>query len=150
MLKDYLERNGIWHRFIEKPFETGHTIESALSVNLDPERVSKSLVVLDSKNNAYVIIIPGNKKLNFTKVKKTFNLKKVHLALPEKARNYSGYDPGETPPLAYLNIKSVGLDKNFLKYDTIFGGGGNRKLIVELKVEDVIRLNKAIVDDFCD
>ncbi|MEM0473135.1 MAG: YbaK/EbsC family protein [Candidatus Aenigmatarchaeota archaeon] len=150
MLSEYLKSKGIWHRFIEKPIETSHTLESALSVNLDPQKVSKSLVVLDSKNNAYVVIIPGNKKLNFNKVKAAFNLKKVHLALPEKAKNYSGYDPGETPPLAYLNIKAVGLDKSFLKYETMFGGGGSKKLIVELKVDDVIKLNNAILDDFCD
>ncbi|MCX8178721.1 MAG: hypothetical protein N3D75_02750 [Candidatus Aenigmarchaeota archaeon] len=150
MLSEYLKSKGIWYRFIEKPIETGHTLESALSVNLNPEKVSKSLVILDNKNNAYVVIIPGNKKLNFSKVKKAFNLKKVHLALPEKAKNYSGYDPGETPPLSYFNIKAVGLDKDFLKHETMFGGGGSKKLIIELKVDDVIKLNNAIVDDFCD
>jgi len=147
-LKKYLEENNIWHRFIEKPRPTQHTLESASMLNLPPERVSKSLVLLDGKRNPYVIIIPGNKKLDFKKVKTVFGLKKVHLALPDKAKNYSGYEPGETPPIHYLKPVKVGLDESFLQYETMYGGGGDKSLIIELKVADVVRLNKAVVAKF--
>ncbi|MEM5801045.1 MAG: aminoacyl-tRNA deacylase [Candidatus Aenigmatarchaeota archaeon] len=147
-LKKYLEEKGIWHRFIDKPKPTRHTLEAAELTGLDPERITKSLVLLDEKNNPYIVIIPGNKKLDFKKVKSIFNLKKVHLAPLNEAKNYSGYEPGETPPLHYLNIKKVGIDKNLLKYDTIFGGGGNKNLIIEIKTQDIIKENKAVIGDF--
>ena len=147
-LKKYLEENKVWHRFISKPKPSQHTLESASMTGLPPERVSKSLVLLDEKHNPYIIIIPGSKKLDFSRVKTVFGLKKVHLALPDKAKNYSGYEPGETPPLHYLKTVKVGLDESFLQYETMYGGGGDKSLIVELKVADVASLNKAVVAKF--
>jgi Cys-tRNA(Pro)/Cys-tRNA(Cys) deacylase len=147
-LKRYLEENKVWHRFISKPRPSQQTLESASMTGLPPERVSKSLVLLDDKHNPYIIIIPGSKKLDFAKVKAVFGLKKVHLALPDDAKNYSGYEPGETPPIHHLKPVKVGLDESFLQYETMYGGGGDKSLIVELKVSDVIRLNGAVVAKF--
>jgi Cys-tRNA(Pro)/Cys-tRNA(Cys) deacylase len=147
-LKEYLKENNIWHKFIEKMQESGHTIESARLSGVDANRLAKSLVLLDEDKKPYLIIIPGPCKLDFNKVRKVFNTKKLHLAPFDQAKNYSGYDPGETPPIHHLIQMKVGLDKRFTQYETMYGGGGDKKLIVELKVIDVIRLNNAIVDDF--
>ena len=45
-----------------------------------------------------------------------------------------------------LFIRGV-VDKKFLEYESIYGGGGARNLLLELKVADVIRLNNAIIGD---
>ncbi|OGI15806.1 hypothetical protein A3K63_00345 [Candidatus Micrarchaeota archaeon RBG_16_49_10] len=148
-LKKFLEENKIWHRFITKSRESGHTLESAELAGLDANRLAKSLVLLDEEKNAYLVIIPGPCKMNFEKARKGFGVKKLHLAPFEETKNYSGYEPGETPPIHHLVPMRTGLDKRFLQYETMYGGGGDKSLVVELKVADVVRLNKAIVSDFC-
>jgi len=37
------------------------------------------------------------------------------------------------------------IDKSLLEYETIYCGGGSRKRLLELRTEDVIRLNDAVV-----
>jgi len=39
------------------------------------------------------------------------------------------------------------LDKKLIQYESIYGGGGKRTKILELKTKDVIRLNNAVVAD---
>ena len=65
----------------------------------------------------------------------------------EEAQDYSGYLPGATPMIHHKLKMRVIIDKGLLKYDTIFGGGGQRTKLLELKTDDVIKLNDAIVGD---
>jgi len=39
----------------------------------------------------------------------------------------------------------VVVDKKLLQFETIFGGGGDRTKLLELKTSDVVRLNNAVV-----
>ena len=110
-LKKYLRENGIWHNFIAKSKESGHTVESAQLAGVDPNRLSKSLVLLDEEKNAYLIIIPGTCKMDFGKVRKAFDIKKLHLCPFDEAKDYSGYEPGETPPIHHLKEMKVGFSQ---------------------------------------
>ena len=42
-LEEYLEKNGVWHRFIEKA-ETIHTADAAQMTGIDLQRITKNLV----------------------------------------------------------------------------------------------------------
>ncbi|MEM7821714.1 MAG: YbaK/EbsC family protein [Candidatus Aenigmatarchaeota archaeon] len=143
-LENYLKQKGIWHKFIEKP-ETIHTADAAAKTGIELGKITKSLVLLDQDENPILAIIPGNSKLSFPKIKKIFGIKKVRLVPFEEAVNYSGYLPGATPMIHHkIKMKTV-LDKKLLQYETIYGGGGERTKLLELKTEDVIKLNEAIV-----
>ena len=39
------------------------------------------------------------------------------------------------------------LDKKLTQYESIYGGGGERTKLLELKTQDIIRLNNAVVAD---
>jgi prolyl-tRNA editing enzyme YbaK/EbsC (Cys-tRNA(Pro) deacylase) len=41
----------------------------------------------------------------------------------------------------------VVMDTRLTRFDSIYGGGGTRTRLLELKVSDVIRLNDAILGD---
>ena len=43
-----------------------------------------------------------------------------------------------------IKMKTV-LDKKLTQYESIYGGGGERTKLLELKTQDVIKLNNAIV-----
>ena len=145
-LKEYLEKNNIWYRIIEKE-ETVHTADAASKTGIPLNKITKSLVCLTDNNIAIVSIIPGDKKLSLKKVARILGVKKVRLCPFEKAHKYSGYPPGATPPLHYQNIEKVIIDEKLMEYKTIFGGGGSRKKLLEIKPKDVVGLNNAIVAD---
>jgi len=145
-LENYLKQEGIWYRFIEKP-ETIHTADAAEKAGVDLKRLTKSLVLLDQDKNPILVIIPGDCKLSFKKVKEAMGAKKIRLVPFEEAENYSGYLPGATP-MVYHKVKmTVIIDEKLTKYDSIFGGGGDRTKLLELKTNDVIRLNNGLVAD---
>ena len=145
-LEKYLQENDVWYQFIEKQ-ETIHTVDAASQSGLDLRKITKSLVLLNQDKEPIMAIIPGDQKLSFGRVKIVSGSKKVRMVPFEEAENYSGYLPGATP-MVYHKIKmKVLLDRNLTKYETIFGGGGERTKLLELKVDDVIKLNEAIIGD---
>ena len=131
-IADYLVQENIWHRFLDKP-ETIHTADAATQAGVDLQRVTKSLVLLDQDKNPLLAIISGNSKLNFPKIKEIVNAKKIHLVPFEEAENYSGYLPGATPMIYHKIKMRVILDEKLKKHETIFGGGGDRTKLLELK-----------------
>jgi Cys-tRNA(Pro) deacylase len=145
-LEKYLKNGGVWYKFIEKP-ETIHTVDAASKAGIELNKVTKSLVLLDRDKNPILAIIPGDCKLSFSKVKEVINTKKVRLVPFEESKNYSGYLPGATPMVFHKVKMIVILDKKLTQYESIYGGGGERTKLLELKTNDVIRLNNAIVAD---
>ncbi len=145
-LEDYLKENSIWHKFINKP-ETIHTADAAEKTGIELKRVTKSLVLLDKDKNVILAIIPGNEKLSFSKLKNIVQSKKVRMVSFEDAKEYSGYLPGATPMIFHKLKMKVVIDKRLTQYESIYGGGGTRLKLLELKTKDVIKLNNAIVED---
>ncbi|MCX6815527.1 MAG: aminoacyl-tRNA deacylase [Candidatus Aenigmarchaeota archaeon] len=144
-LEAYLKENKIWHNFTEKPL-TIHTRDAARLTGIALERLTKSLIFLVDAEPV-VVIIPGNRKASMEKLKKLFMTKDVSLVPFENASEYSGYEPGGTPPLHHKNVKKTIIDRSLVDYATIYGGGGSRTKIVELKPEDIIRLTDATIAD---
>jgi Cys-tRNA(Pro) deacylase len=145
-LKKYLEEEGVWHKFVDKP-ETIHTADAAEKAGIELNKVTKALVILDQDRNPILGIIPGDCKLSFSKVKEAAAAKKVRLVRFEEAENYSGYLPGATAMVFHKIKMKVILDKKLMQHKSIYGGGGERTKLLELKTEDVIRLNNALVAD---
>ncbi len=143
-LRKYLDDHGVWYKIHEKE-STVHTADAAAKTGIPLERITKSLVCL-VKDFAIVCIIPGNCRLNTKKVEKIVE-NKVRICPFDEAHKYSGYDPGATPPCCYENVSKVIVDKKVLGMETTFGGGGTNKSLLEIKPEDVVRLNDALVED---
>ena len=145
-LEEYLKYEHVWHRFVDKP-ETIHTADAAMKAGIELNRVTKSLILLNEDKNPILAIIPGDCKLSFFKVKEAIGAKKIRLVPFEEAEAYSGYLPGATPMVNHKVKMKVVLDEKMTKYESIYGGGGTRTKLLELKTADVIRLNDAIVSD---
>jgi Cys-tRNA(Pro) deacylase len=145
-LESYLKQEGVWYNFVDKP-ETIHTADAASEAGIELDKVTKALVLLDQDKNSILAIIPGNCKLNFSKVKEAVGAKKVRLVPFEEAENYSGYLPGATPMVCHKIKMKVIFDKKLMRYHSVYGGGGERTKLLELKTEDIIRLNDAIIAD---
>lgn len=145
-LEGYLKKETVWHRFVDKP-ETIHTADAAEKAGIELKRVTKSLILLDDDKKPILAIIPGDCKLAFSKVREAVGAKKIRLVPFEDAENYSGYPPGATPMVNHRVKMEVVLDKKLTKYESIYGGGGTRTKLLEMKTADVIRLNEAIIAD---
>lgn len=142
-LENYLKKEGVWYKLIDKP-ETIHTKDAALHTGLDLERITKSLVFL-ADGLPVMVIIPGNRRTNITKLREILKTRDVKLVPFDKAHEYSGYDPGGTPPVGHKNITKTIFEKTLIDYKTIYGGGGSRDKLIEMKPEDIVKLTDAII-----
>lgn len=143
-LKQFLIENKIWYRFIEKP-ETIHTADAAKVAGVDLKKLTKSLILISQEKELVLAIIPGDCRLEISVLEKLLGIKKLSLIPFNEAEKYSGYLPGATPPVGHKKKMKVVIDEKLLKYETIFGGGGDRDKLIELKTQDVIKLNDAKV-----
>ena len=144
-LKDFLNRNGIWYKIHEKE-STVHTADAAAKTGIPLDRIVKSLVCLGGEDFAIVCIIPGNCKLDTKKVEKLLG-RKIRICPFQEAHEFSGYNPGATPPCFYERIDEVIVDKRVISQETIFGGGGTNTSLLEIRPKDVVDLNGAKVAD---
>lgn len=144
----YLKANNVWFNLISKE-STVHTTDAATAAGLPLERVTKSLVFL-ADEKPVLVIIPGDCRVDKGKLKEVLTVRNVRLVPFGEAEKYSGYPPGATPPVCHKRIKLVVIDQRVMKFKTVYGGGGSRKKLIELKPEDIQKLNKAIVADVCE
>jgi Cys-tRNA(Pro) deacylase len=139
----YLQTNHIWFNVLEKK-STVHTAEAAAATGLPLERVIKSLV-LTADGEPVIIIIPGTCMVDKDKLKATLGVRNVQIVPFAEAERYSGYPPGATPPVYHTKITKVVIDQRVMQLDTVYGGGGSRRKLIELKPSDIQRLNNALV-----
>ena len=141
-----LRSEKIWHRFIEKP-ETVHTADASRASGVDLRRLTKNLVLSCGSGEYCLVIVPGNSKIDLKKVSKLLGVSNVSLVPFDQAEEISGYPPGGTPSIFHKARLRTVIDRSLMDHETLFCGGGARDRILELKVDDVIRLDEALVAD---
>ena len=141
----YLKGNNIWFNILEKR-STVHTAEAATATGLPLERVTKSLVFI-ADGQPVIAIIPGTCKVDKGKLKAVLGSRNVQIVSFAEAERYSGYPPGATPPIHHKEITQIVMDQRVLEFKTVYGGGGSRRKLIELKPLDIQRLNNAVVAD---
>jgi Cys-tRNA(Pro)/Cys-tRNA(Cys) deacylase len=144
-LISYLEKNKIWHHILEKE-DTVHTADAAAATGIPLERVTKSLVFLADKK-PILVIIPGTHRADLKKVKNALNIHEIHIVPFTQVKEYTGYLPGATPPIHHKQIADVVIDKTVMLYETVYGGGGSRNILIELRTKDIQQVNSAKVAD---
>ena len=144
-LETKLKSLGVWYRFIEKSESTVHTADAANVTGIELHRVSKNLMAQTDDGRFIALIIPGDMRLNLKEVAKTLEVKNVSLVPFNEAHKISGYPPGGTPSMGYEKKLDVILDEELMQYETFFCGGGSTKMLLELRRDDIIKINNAKV-----
>ena len=143
-LDEYLKRHGVWHRFLPKR-ETVHTADASEATGIDLHRITKNLVSVTDTGEHVVLIVPGDRRVNLRRAAEALSVGNVRLMPFREADAISGYPPGATPSLGYRTPMRVVVDSELTEFETIYCGGGTRDRLLEVRVEDVIRLNNAAV-----
>ena len=143
-LEEYLREQGVWYRFVEKA-ETVHTADASDATGIELHRITKNLVSKTRKGGYALIIVPGDRRVDLKAAARALGVKNVRLLPFAEAEEISGYPPGGTPSVGHKTEMSVVLDSKLLEMETLYCGGGTRDRLLELRVEDIVRLNDAVV-----
>jgi Cys-tRNA(Pro)/Cys-tRNA(Cys) deacylase len=137
-----LERAGVrftTHEYDHDPAAASYGEEAAAKLDVEPERLFKTLVVTVDGELA-VACVPVPLQLDLKALGK-----RAQLADKGHAQRVTGYVSGGTSPLGQRRRLPTHLDASALEYETILVNGGRRGLQLELDPLELVRLTDAKV-----
>lgn len=144
-IEDYLDKNHIWHRFVEKQ-ETIHTADASHATGIELHRITKNLVAVTDTGEHVILIVPGDRRVNLKEAARVLGAKNLKLMPFDQSEEVSGYPPGGTPSLGFKTNVRVVVDKELEGVETFYCGGGSRDRLLEIRFADVVRFNDSLVE----
>jgi Cys-tRNA(Pro) deacylase len=140
-----LKENQISYEEIEHvPVYTNPTMAEALNVS-EAETV-KSLVLATKENKLIVLVLPGDKKVNWKITAEAAKTKKVSFAKPEVVKDAVGCEVGCVPPFGHIMPLPVYMDQDLTKTEYVYFNPGVHHKSIRIRSWDLKKLcNPAMV-----
>lgn len=139
-----LDSKKIHYTVFELPVEKLGAEETASYLNLSPEIIFKTIVVVRPKGKPLLCVISGSNVVDLKAVAGLINEKKVSIPTQNEAETLTGLQTGGISPLALINKGfSVYIDQSALNYPEIHISGGQRGLNLRLNPLDIQALTNA-------
>ena len=122
-VRDYLEARG--YRGEVRTFgESTHNAElAARELGVELGQIANTILLLVD-GAPVVVVISGDRRIDFKKVKALRGGKKVRLAGPDDVVSHTGFPVGAVSPVALPEGVPVYLDSSLLRFDTIYPAAG--------------------------
>ncbi len=127
--------------FNHEPVFTNPAMAEALNVS-EAETV-KSLVLMTKEKEMVVLVMPGNKRVNWKEAAAGIGTKKVSFAKPDKVLERVGCEVGCVPPFGHKDSLPIYMDKELLKQEYLFLNPGVHDKSFKLKAKDLQKLCSA-------
>jgi len=124
----------------DKPVKT---VDQAVKVSGYARRKIVKSIVLMSRKTPLLIILDGESKVSFKKLKKI--LGKVRLAKPEEVRKFTNYEIGSVPPVG-VSMRTI-IDKKVMENDYVLGGGGSFNKLIKINPKKIAKHQNAEILD---
>jgi Cys-tRNA(Pro)/Cys-tRNA(Cys) deacylase len=130
----------VLHRYQHDPDHPSYGLEAAEKLNLDPNRIFKTLVVQIDRGELVVAAVPVDRQLNLKALGRVLKVKKLAMADAKAVESTTGYVLGGVSPLAQRKRLRTVVDESAAGWPTILVSGGRRGLEIELAPADLIAL----------
>lgn len=135
------------HEYQHDAKHASYGLEAAEKLNVDAERVFKTLVVSMDNGKLAVGVLPVSRQLSMKLFAKAIGAKKVEMADATDVQRSTGYVLGGVSPLGQKKRLPTIIDASAESFDTLFISAGRRGLEIELKPTDLIRLTSSRYGD---
>ena len=108
--------------FEHEPVYTNPAMAVALGVT-EAETI-KSLVITTKEKKMVVLVMPGNKKVDWKEAAKTVGTKKVSFAKPEDVSESVGCEVGCVPPFGHFTKLPIFVDPDILRQTFVYFNPG--------------------------
>jgi len=137
------------HKYKHDAKHPSYGTEAAEKLDLDPNRVFKTLVVQIDNDELVVAILPVTRTLNLKEAARSFNVKSAVMADARRVQNTTGYVLGGVSPLAQKKPLRTVIDASAFEFDSIFVSGGRRGIEIEIAPADLQQLCSGTSDSIC-
>ena len=124
--------------FEHEPVYTNPAMAEALNVS-EAETV-KSLVLSTKEGKMIVLVLPGNKKVNWKQAAAGAGTKKVSFAKPEAVSEAVGCEVGCVPPFGHLTTLDIYMDPDLTKKNFVYFNPGVHHKSFKIKAWDLKKL----------
>ncbi len=121
-----------------EPVYTNPAMAEALNVS-ESETV-KSLVLKTKEGNMIVLVLPGNKKVDWKQAAAGIQTKKVSFAKPEEVSEAVGCEVGCVPPFGHLTEIPIYMDPDLTKKNFVYFNPGLHDKSFKIKAWDLKKL----------
>ena len=136
-----LEKNKIAYEVVEhEPVYTNPAMAKALGVS-EAETV-KSLVLLTKEKLMVVLVLPGDKKVDWKKAAAGIGTKKVSFAKPEAVLESVGCEVGCVPPFGQLTPLPIFMDTELTRKDFVYFNPGKHDKSFKIKAWDLKKVSR--------
>ena len=138
---EILKKDKISYEIFEhEPVYTNPAMAEALGVS-EAETV-KSLVLMTKEKEMVVLVLPGNKRVDWKKAASGVGTKKVSFAKPEQVSEKVGCEVGCVPPFGQMTILPIYMDTELTKKDYVYFNPGVHDKSFKVKAWDLKKMCK--------
>lgn len=124
------------------------TSEDSARERNEPLRIGAKALVIKADERFIMVIVPGDRKIDSQKLKRTLNAKKLRFATVEELEKLTGLKPGAVPPWGNLFNLPTLMEKSFLEEEYLAFNAGSLTTSIKMKVKDYIEAVKPILQGF--
>ena len=136
-----LNDNKITYEIVDhEPVYTNPAMAEALNVS-EGETV-KSLVLKTKEKDMIVLVLPGDKKVNWKQAAAAAKTKKVSFAKPEAVSAAVGCEVGCVPPFGHFATLPIYMDPDLIKKNYVYFNPGVHDKSYKIKAWDLKKLCK--------
>ncbi|MEX1207051.1 MAG: YbaK/EbsC family protein [Acidimicrobiia bacterium] len=136
--------SGIAHEVVEYG-RVNSVEEAAEKRGVEVHRVLKSIVVRKAESEHLMVLVPGDRVIDWAKLRKLAGVSRMSLAEAEEAFEVTGYRPGAITPFGSKTPLPVIADATIEGLASL--GGGVHGVAIHLDAADLIRHFAATVAD---
>ena len=138
-LSEYMRRKNIVGEIIWLSRDEARTSTSAArAVGCDVSQIAKNIVIKGG-DELYLIIISGDKKIDYEKASKKIG-HKVSLAKPEEVLEILGYPVGGVPPFGHKTEIKTYIDTSILRFEEVYTSGGSEDTLMKIKTSELLKV----------
>lgn len=97
--------------------------QAAEARGLHPSSVIKTMVVRRGEDDYVFVLVPGNRRIDWPKLRGHLDERRLSMPDPEEALGVTGYRPGTITPFGSSNAWPVIVDERLLNGDVSIGAG---------------------------
>ena len=111
---------------------------SSEASKLDIDKIAKTILFKDKKNNIYSAIIRSTNRVQKSKVKEELNTTKLDLIPFDDVIKHIGFPAGGVPPFGYTATFII--DSDLKDDEEVLVGGGTIYSLIKIKIRDIKKL----------
>jgi Ala-tRNA(Pro) deacylase len=146
-IRAYLQESGV--HFRELHHEPTRTSEESARVRGEELRNGGKAILLKVDNVFKLFVLSAARKLDSSKVKQHFGVKRLRFATREELLELTGLEPGSIPPFGSpIFDMELFVDSSITENDRIAFNAGSLTDSIIMNVKDYLRLAVPVIFDF--